>query len=511
MSLDVSSETYSHEKSSVDTSTVSPHIARRRRHGVLVKVVIALAVCSMAGMLFMFVSSFFDETGTEADTSALLVHTVQRGDFEAFVTESGDIESSNNVEIRCEVKALGLSNGMRILEIVEEGEVVEKGDFLIQFDDAALQQNLTVQEIQVATDEAAVIEAKSELDKAKNTLNEYREGLFLVDRETFESELFQAESELKTAEATYLHSQRMLRKGFMTQIQVEADKLFVDMASRAAHVAQTKLRVFNEFTHQRMISEFESEIEKQKANLKAADFTLKLSQQRRDDYLDQTKKCRVLAPSSGQVVYANDFEKSNNVVIEDGAQIRENQVVIRLPNPKEMQVKTRINDSKIKEVKVGNSVIVELDVNPDLPVRGIVSKVNPFPYPRQWYGGPIEYGAEIRIVDPPAELTPGQRAKVRIFVDSQDDVLQVPIQSIVERSGSHYCLVRTDEKSWTTRKVSVGPNNGSFVVVKGGIAEGDQVALNPDLLWDDVFSEEGTARQPAGVADSKVDGVTTGS
>ncbi len=384
------------DKNVVDVSTQNQRMARGRGRGVLVKFVIALVVCSMVGFLFVWLPNNSDETGFKDDPTALLVHTVQRGDFEAFVTESGDIESSSNVEIRCEVKSPGGAAGTTILEIVDEGTAVEKGDFLVQFDDSALQQSLTEQEIHVATDQASVIEAHSELDKATHTLDEYKDGLFHVDKETFESELFQAESQLKSAEGIFTHSQRMLRKGFVTRMQLEADRLAVEMARRAAQAAETKLRVLMQFTRQKMVREFEADIQKQKAYLTAAQQTLKLSQQRRDDLLDQIKKCHVIALAPGQVVYANDFEKKNNIVIEEGAQIREGQVMIRLPNPQEMQVRARINDSKIKQVKVDNPVTIELDVNPDLPVRAVVSKINPFPYPRQWYGGPIEYATSRR-------------------------------------------------------------------------------------------------------------------
>ena len=87
--------------------------------------------------------------------------------------------------------------------------------------------------------------------------------------------------------------------------------------------------------------------------------------------------------------------------------------------------------------------------------------------------------------NPPKSLRPGQRAKVHIFVDSQPDVLQAPIQSVVERDGKYYCLVKRDDRTWQLREVEVGSNNDSFVVVEKGLAVGDQVALNPELLWED--------------------------
>jgi len=452
--------------------------------GRLVRLTNVLLVCAAVGY-GGYTALNVDGNTEDEEATETTVHTVAREDFESFVTESGDIESSNNVEIRCEVKSEGRA-GTTILEIVEEGTIVKEGDLLIQFDDSVIKQNLTQMEIVVATDEKSVIEADAELKKAEQTLEEYKDGLYLVELETFESELFQAESRLKSAQDVLAHSERMFRKGFVTQTQLEADQLNVETAQLTASASKTKLHVLKEFTRKKKISEYESEIEKHEATVKAARFTLTLSQQRRDEIKGQVDKCRVLAPSNGQVVYANDLQRSNRVVIEEGAQIREGQVVIRLPNQQKMQVNARINDSKITQVKVGNPVTVELDVSPDLPVEGIVTKVNRFPFPRQWYGGPIEYGAEITISNPPLQLTPGQRAKVRIFVEERKGVLTLPIQAVIEKSGSHYCLVRSQQREWMTRKVDIGSNNGSFVIVNDGVAEGEVVATTVDLLWDDV-------------------------
>jgi hypothetical protein len=61
----------------------------------------------------------------------------------------------------------------------------------------------------------------------------------------------------------------------------------------------------------------------------------------------------VLSPSDGQVVYANDERRS--IVIEEGAIIRDNQVVVRLPDIKNMEVAVRINESHINRIQLGQS------------------------------------------------------------------------------------------------------------------------------------------------------------
>ena len=175
----------------------------------------------------------------------------------------------------------------------------------------------------------------------------------------------------------------------------------------------------------------------------------------------------------------------------------------RLPDPTQMRVAAKINDSKLNRIQVGNSARIVLDINPDLPLSGELAEINPFPFPRRWHGAPIEYGAKITVKNPPRDLRPGQRVKVHIFVAHKDDALQAPIQSVVERDGKHYCLVRSQKPTWELRQVTVGPNNDSFVVVETGLKVGDEVAINPELLWDDSagdIPEPGQDSTPPGAA-----------
>ncbi len=58
------------------------------------------------------------------------LHTVQRAEFVLKVTEKGEIESAENVNVRCEV-AQRSGRGVKILEIVSEGTLVKEGDFLL--------------------------------------------------------------------------------------------------------------------------------------------------------------------------------------------------------------------------------------------------------------------------------------------------------------------------------------------------------------------------------------------
>jgi multidrug resistance efflux pump len=408
----------------------------------------------------------------------VLLHSVEQGDFEAFVTEPGDVASSSNVEVRCRVKSRG-SPGAPILRICEEGTRVKPGDFLIQFDDSVLQNELLAQKIVVAQDKAQLIQADSNLENARRTLREFDEGLYELELELLEGAVFLAEEELQRSKAALKHSERLAAHGFITTVQLESNEFNVKKATKDAAAARRKLNVYREFTRERTLGEYSAEIDKQVAIGEAAKFTLELSKQKLADIEDQISHCLVEAPAAGQVVHANDRDGGESPeVIEEGIRIRENQIVIRLPDLTNMQVDVKINESHVNHVKPGQPAEIELDADPDNVLRGIVKKVAPYPFPLRWHGAPLEYGAVITIIDPPPTIRPGLRAKVKIVFYSKSNVLQVPLAAVVDHGDQHYCLVR-ERAGWRAQSIQIGLNNNTHVIVEHGLAIGDQVTLTP--------------------------------
>ena len=409
----------------------------------------------------------------------LLLHRVAQSDFRAFVTEPGDVASSSNVELRCRVKSRG-APGTPILRICEEGTNVQPGDFLIQFDDSVLQSELLAQKITVASDKALLIQAKSDLENAKRTLREFEQGLFQQELELLESELFVAEEEYRKNELAALSSKRQAARGLINELQVTAAQFALDKAKKDVAAAERKVDVYQRFTRDKMIGEYQAEIAKQEANVEAANFTLELSEQKLAEIEEQIAFCLVTAPAAGQVVHANERDGRGDTpeVMEEGTVIRENQVVIRLPDLQNMQVDLKINESHVNRIRPGQPAEIELDADPENLLRGEVQEVSAYPFPIRWHGSPMEFGAVIRIIDPPPSIRPGLRAKVRVFFESTPQVLQIPLAAVIEHDDRHYCLVR-EQDSWRAQSIRLGSNNNTHVVVEEGLADGDQVTLTP--------------------------------
>ena len=442
-----------------------------RRSGRVAVALLVVGCLILAGVVYFLLPS--DDEGDAART--MLLHEVQIGDFEAFVTEPGDVESSLNTEVRCEVESLG-QMGTAIISIIEEGSQVKKGDELITFDKSNLEDKKIGQEIVVAGDEALLTQASRNLEHATRTLTEYKEGLFEQEKELCEGEVLAAEEVLKSNEASLKHGERLAARGFITQLQLQSERFAVESATRDLAAKTRKLDVYVRFTREKLVGQYEGEITRLTALSLAAKKTLELSQKKLKEIDEQIELCTVLAPSDGQVVYVNDERRG--VVIEEGTVIRDQQIVIVLPDLKKMQVDVHINESHVNRVSVGDRVEIILDAAPEIPLVGEVKEVAPYPFPRRWHGAPLEYGAIVTIDNPPASIRPGLRAKVKISFASQSNVKQVPIASVIEHQKQYFCLVQKGS-DWEVRPVEIGLHSSSTVVVDEGLSVGELVSMTP--------------------------------
>ena len=83
------------------------------------------------------------------------------------------------------------------MEIVPEGSLVKKGDFLVRLDDASLQKDLLRQRISVHQAKATLVKATADVEAAKLSLQEYLSGSFRESEEELESAEFVAKENLR--------------------------------------------------------------------------------------------------------------------------------------------------------------------------------------------------------------------------------------------------------------------------------------------------------------------------
>src|SRR5262245_17577380 len=191
---------------------------RRRYFGMIV----ALAALVLGMILIPGLGSLF---GEKKASSGALLHPVEKEHLLVTVTEDGNVESANNVDVKCEE-----AGGGTILWIVEDGKLVEKGEEIVRLDQSTIEDQLNAQKIVYNKARDSMIQAKEDHDAAEIAVNEYREGTFHKDMQAAESQIKIAMENLRSAQNVLDHTQRMTRKGFATPLQLEADTFAVQRA-----------------------------------------------------------------------------------------------------------------------------------------------------------------------------------------------------------------------------------------------------------------------------------------
>ncbi len=441
------------------------------------------AAAAMGGAAWYLTSA----GGSGADRKPLLTQAVIEP-FDHIVLEQGEVESSSNVEIICEVKSRN-SSGTAILWVIDEGSLVKKGDLLVQLDKSALEQELKQQKTIVNSANAAVISARALLEQAKVAKDEYEKGTFAQEEKTIESEILTAEETLNRAIETAAYSQRLTAQGYQTTVQLKADQFRVKQAEVALNLAKQKLSTLQDITRRKMMIGFEADIETAQAALEADQSNLTEEQEKLREMEEQIGKCDIYAPEAGQVVHANQFSSRGGnaeFVVEAGATVRERQAIIRLPDPDNMRIKAKINESQVSLVRDGMPVAIAIGAY-EGELKGVVTKVNKYAEPGGWMTSQVkEFLTYVRILDPPEMLRTGMTAEVRIFVKQLDAALQVPVQTVHEYKGHFFCLVANgpDPTSFETREVQMGNSNDKTLTIESGLQEGEYIVMNPRRYLD---------------------------
>jgi HlyD family secretion protein len=410
---------------------------------------------------------------------ALEVVRVSRGEVVKTFTTDGELESSRNVEVTC--KLLG---GSTILWVVPDGTHVRAGDEVVRFDASMLEDRVGEQMIAVAEARAAEIAAEREQATAAMGVVEYTEGTFLVQQQECDATLAIARMDLVAAEHSLKSTMRLARLGFATPAHREAGEFSVVRARHALAIALRAKSVLQRYNRPKLLSELESRRDTAQAVSRSARAKRELEIARLHRLQSQLARCSVRAPQDGLVIHANDPNHRTSGVetpqIEEGAQVHEHQVILRLPNLKRMQARIVFHESILDHVRPG--VPARLTVR-DRKLMGVVESVTNQPeHSRRSEAHIKKYAAIVRIDGLAEGLRPGATAEVELLLDHRQGVLTAPLAAVAQQGHEFYAWVRSSP-SPERHRVELGTVNDELAEIRWGLAEGDAVVLHPrDVL-----------------------------
>lgn len=450
---------------------------RRARSGRIRRVLLWTASVGMLAGLFALaapqVMNMADFASSE-ESSGPVLHTVTRGPLRITVTADGHLESASNVEVKCNVRSW---EGSKIQWIVENGTYVEKGEKIIQLDPSAIEEELQEERVEYQDARAAFAQAQQDYKAAKIAVEEYKNGLYIQQRQNLESQVEVARQDLNAAKDQLKYTKKLFRKGFSSELDLQAKKAAVRQAELALESARTALRVLNDYTKEKKLTELIAARESAKATMESAKESVKLAETEVAEEEKQLENCTIHAPQDGMVVYANEERRrSSDVQIQQGAVVEEQQTIVRLPDLTQMQADVAIHESKIHAVESGMPATVFIR---DRQLDGTVKSIANQPESTSWFQADIkEYETIIAIPGESHGLRPGMSIHAEILVADMQDVLRIPVQCIVEQQGGFCCWVQTPEGP-QKRRLLLGRTNDKMIEIKDGLKQGEQIYMNP--------------------------------
>jgi HlyD family secretion protein len=384
------------------------------------------------------------------------VEKIEKRDLESIVSASGKVQPKRSVNISAE------TSGKVVNLQVNEGDVVKKGQLLLQIDPRNL--------------ETAVMNREASLNTQRSQLDQMQ-----AQTDNLKISLRQAEDALQRAEG-------LAKQGLIPREQLER-------AQNDVKMRQTDLKV-----NAQAILTQQQRIKQEEANLESAKYDL--------------NKVRIVSAIDGLVTRRNIEEGETAVV---GTMNNAGTVLLTIADLSVIETEIEVDETEIPEIKIGQPAKVTIDAIPDKTFPGKVTEVGNSPI--QVPGASAAQRATnfkvvVTIDGEVPGMRPGFTCTAVITTATRQKSIAVPIQAmtlrevIVDQEG-HIVRPPTpkpgerkppttaiEPKEGQTRKEFEGvfliqDNRAVFVPVKTGIAgekyfevldgikEGDQVITGP--------------------------------
>lgn len=382
---------------------------------------------------------------------------VKKGNFEIRLQTVGVLDASRAFQV---VSALPGDRG-KIIQVVEDGAKVEKGDIVLRFDPTPFEAEVRRLSGELKSREAIVEYAQQSLEVEKSQADK------ALNHEQFDLATAKQEMARYLAYIADLHGLQKSGHDVASEI-AQAGRKTEQVSTQLQKIEADLARVRKEVVYK--IGQATAELNK--ANNELATTRTALAQAQ-----DQLDKSTVRAPLGGFVVLNEIFQGNQKRKPRAGDTVWQGQAPVYLPDLSSMVVKTQLREEDLQKIKAGLAATVRVDAYPDAVFEGEVGSVGVQaidPAGTSMVGKYFQYTVSLKGSDP--RLRPGMTARVSIVASSARDVLTAPLAALFSENEGRICYVFNGQK-FVARPVRVGRMNEDVAEIIDGLKEGEQVAL----------------------------------
>jgi HlyD family secretion protein len=446
-----------------------------------------------------------------------------RPELKQTVTASGEIRPIRYIKLTSEVPG-------RIEEIyVNPGDMVTKGKPLVRIDPTQLQSS---QEAQWAATQASI----NDVQNARNAVSQAQQALVVAEAsvESAKQQVIALQTNVERAQVALNAAQRELKRytelvesGVSSRLEYDRARDDYDNAKIALETAKANLEA------QRIaVKEANERANQQRIAVKEAQTSIRSSEMR------ASQQQAMLRGQTSQREKATQLSPLNGVIADIPTRVGEYAVsqlsttpLMTIADMSQINIEVNVDETEIHNVQVGLQAKVKVDALGDKEIKAVVVQKNPLAIAKSDQTGGLsnrvnvqeakEFKVTLELKELPEDiqssLRPGMSSTATITTNTKNNVLAVPLESIVEKAptpaaspaatiaGSVPAAAPGGEKPKAQKGVYVidSSNKVRFVEVTTGITGEADIEITSGLK-----AQDEVVRGPSRVLKTLKDGMT---
>ena len=456
--------------------------------------------------------------GAKSADEAVYTQAVQLIEHEVVMRERGVLVSSGTTPV--ELQASG-----EIISIIESGSTVAAGDVVITVDTSSQRDKLRELELKIATldieyqvhraqresvrveHENRIATTSNRLLMAKMELELLERGLDRAARRQLEIDRELSALALADAREALERQERLLKKGFISEVAVVPFRRKVVSAEAGLQEADAKIRIRTRLANADELLDVRTRIERYEGDLgrgerakqrrlakvdaQCEEAMAKLREERQDvaTVSNELMSASTVAPVDGIVKIRMYRDWRNGGVwkaYKAGVRRGRFDRVADIVKPGVMSVLLMVNESDVMKLRTGIVARVSLPALPEQSYSGRLVSLGGVGQDRgdMASGGTEERGAGVSVfrakvaIDANDErFRPGMSADVDLVLEGVASALVVAVDAIESVDGVHWARVVSKKGRIERRKVTGKVMDHHWFRVLGGLVEGDLVRV----------------------------------
>lgn len=400
------------------------------------KIIIAVSAVAVLGIVIII--SVFASRKEESEVTTVKIDV--RPELRQTVTASGEVRPIRYIKLTSEVQG-------RIEEIyVNAGDIVTQGKPLIRIDPTQLQSN---QEAQWAAAQASI----SDVQSARNAVSSAQQGLVVAEAAVsqarqqlvaVQNSVERAQVDLNTAQRELKRNADLIEAGVASRLEYDTARDRFDQAKIGLDTAKANLE-----SQKIAVKEAVERANQQRIAVRDARTGIKTSEMR------ASQQQALLRGQASQRSKATQLSPLNGVIADIPARVGEFAVaglsttsLMTIADMSTINVEVNVDETEISNVEVGQPVKVKVDALGEKEIAAVVTQKNPLAVSKSDTQGGLsarvnvqeakEFKVTVELKDLPDDvrnsLRPGMSATATITTKVKNNVVAVPLESIVEKS-----------------------------------------------------------------------------